>query len=51
MIRTEFICPPVPIRSCDWMAWVDGDEEGGHAYGPTEAEAVENLLEWLEVRK
>lgn len=50
MIRTAFVYPPIPIRTSDWLAWIDGDEEGGHAYGPTEAEAVANLLELLEGR-
>ncbi len=51
MLRT-FICvqvqhdpPPIPIRSMDWMAWEDGQEERGSAYGATRDEAVENLLE------
>lgn len=49
-ILTECICPPIPIRSSDWLAWVDGNEETDFAYGATEAEARENLNELLEAR-
>lgn len=44
-IRTECIYPPIPIRTNDWLAWVDGDEETLYAYGATEMEAITNLLE------
>jgi hypothetical protein len=45
-IKTEFICPPIPIRSFDWEATRDGYEYGDQiGYGETEAEAIANLLE------
>lgn len=37
--------PPIPIRSFDWRAYRDGDEEAGnYGYGRTEQEAIEDLL-------
>ena len=47
-ILTECICPPIPIRTSDWLAWVDGEEETDYAHGATEAEAIANLRESLE---
>ena len=49
-IRTRFIYPPIPIRTCDWTAWVDGYEEDSRycAFGATEEEAIANLKEQLE---
>ena len=45
-IITKYICPPIPIRSFDWMAtreeWYLGDPIGE---GVTEQEAIDNLLE------
>jgi hypothetical protein len=49
VIRTTFIYPPIPIRTCDWQAVRDDYEPGdpiGH--GATEAEAIEDLLLWEE---
>jgi len=44
-IVTSFIHPPIPIRTVDWCAWFDGEEEGGVVgYGATEADAIEDLL-------
>lgn len=48
-IKTDFVYPPIPIRTCDWLAYVDGNEETDFAYGATEAEAIANLRESLEV--
>ncbi len=41
--------PPVPSREFDWVAWEDGQEERGSAFGATRDEAVENLLEERDV--
>lgn len=43
-IKTSFIYPPIPFRGNDWGAWYDGEEERcEYGYGPTEAEAIEDL--------
>jgi hypothetical protein len=42
-IVTSFIYPPIPIRRFDWMAHIDGDEEGPTGYGETEADALSDL--------
>jgi hypothetical protein len=49
-ITTHCIFPPIPIRSYDWIAYRDGEEERReYGYGRTEAEAVEDLLaNWPE---
>jgi hypothetical protein len=48
-IRTEYICPPIPIRNFDYTAWIDGEEEDGkHGYGATKQEAIDDLLTQLE---
>lgn len=44
-IKTEFVYPPIPIRSFDWVAYLEGTEESQeYGYGSTEKEAVGNLL-------
>lgn len=48
-IRTDYIYPPIPVRSFDWQATGDGYEPGcpiGH--GATEREAIEDLLDQME---
>lgn len=50
-IRTSHECPPIPVRSMDWAAWTDGNEEGPIGRGATEAEAVADLQEQLEERQ
>lgn len=42
-VITTYICPPVSTTEFDWMAHMDGDEEGPTGYGPSELEAVKNL--------
>lgn len=43
-IRTTFVHPPIPDRSHDWSAVLDGYEPGDPiGYGPTEKEAIEDL--------
>lgn len=49
-IITDFICPPIPVRACDWLAYYDGDEPDDNenmkaGYGATEAEAIQDLLD------
>lgn len=45
-IKTSHIFPPIPIRSFDWCAWRDGEEERGvYGYGYTENGAVMDLLD------
>lgn len=62
LIRTEYVRPPVPTTQYDWVAYVEGEEDGAGegqqstAYGPTECEALRNLCEqlamlWLEARE
>jgi hypothetical protein len=44
-IVTRNICPPIPLRQFDWRAFLEGEEETGrHGYGPTEAEAISDLV-------
>lgn len=49
-IVTSNIFPPIPYRGCDWVAYVEGEEENSHmyGYGPTEAEAIDDLMRLLE---
>jgi hypothetical protein len=48
-IRTNYDFPPIPIRSHDWSAWVDGSEESGpFGNGATEAEAIADLKEKMD---
>lgn len=50
-IKTQCICPPIPVRSFDWCA-VDDDTYDGPGcpigYGATEQEAIDDLLAQLE---
>lgn len=48
-IRTENIYPPIPLRQFDWQATTDNYEPGCPiGFGPTEQEAVADLLEQIE---
>ncbi len=43
-IVTEYVYPPIPIRSFDWAAWYSGEEEHGqYGSGRTEEEAIADL--------
>jgi len=45
-IVTHHIFPPIPIRTHDWCAYYEGEEErGGYGYGRTEAEAIHDFLD------
>ena len=48
-IKTSFEYPPIPDRSMDWMAWVDGQEEHSawYGHGQTELEALLDLHQHL----
>jgi len=44
-IKTYYEHPPIPIRTWDWCAYYDGEEEAGHyGHGKTEEEAIEDLI-------
>ena len=47
MIVTEHICPPVPTAQWDWLAYVEGEEDGATGRGATECEALRDLCEQL----
>ncbi len=48
MIKTDYVHPPIPTRTHDWCAWVDGTEEDGlYGWGRTEADALRDLDEQL----
>lgn len=47
MIVTEYVRPPIPTTMFDWVAYVEGDEEGPTGRGPSEAEALRDLCEQL----
>lgn len=45
-IVTMFEYPPIPVRTMDWRAMREGnDERGPFGWGETEAQAVADLLE------
>jgi len=53
-IITSYVFPPIPDRRFDWSAWRDGDEPNDDGqmttgYGATEAEAIADLKEQLEI--
>jgi len=47
-ILTEQTGNPTPIRSWDWMAWLEGKEEGLVGFGSTQQGAVDELLTMME---
>jgi hypothetical protein len=48
-VITHYVCPPIPVRCADWVAYFDGQEEAGICgHGATEIEALRNLL-WQTV--
>jgi hypothetical protein len=47
-IKTQFVNPPIPFRCLDWIAWIDGEEDGLVGQGDTEKKAVEALKEAIE---
>jgi hypothetical protein len=48
-IVTHHQFPPIPDRRLDWCAYRYGQEEaGGYGWGPTEADAVTDLITNVE---
>jgi hypothetical protein len=48
-IKTQKICPPIPVRSFDWIAWIDGlEEDGPYGAGETEEEAKTDLQSQID---
>ena len=49
VIVTQCVRPPIPTTMFDWVAYIDGDEDGNGptGRGPTEAEALRDLCEQL----
>lgn len=50
-VIVSYVCPPIPIRSMDWEAYMendDGDENAPRGRGLTKLGALENLLEQLD---
>jgi len=42
---THHVNPPIPIRTHDWQAYLDGEEERGHCgWGETRKDAILDLL-------
>ena len=49
VIHTDYICPPIPLRSHDWQATLDGYEPGDPiGRGLTEHDAIVDLIEQIE---
>lgn len=46
-IITTHVYPPIPIRTCDWQAHYDGEEDENMdtGHGATEAESIVDLIE------
>ena len=57
VIQTTCIAPPLGTRQYDWSAVLDdydGAEDAGHqpiGYGPTEADAIVDLLAEIEAKE
>ncbi|HSC56989.1 MAG TPA: hypothetical protein VLC51_07275 [Nitrospira sp.] len=43
-VVTSNIFPPIPDRKFDWCAYFDGEEDGWVGYGPTEEDAIDDLM-------
>ena len=48
-VRTQYVYPPIPVRSHDWQAWDDnlGADCSPIGEGATEQEAITNFLEQI----
>lgn len=45
VVVTSFVYPPIPVRSFDWCAYFDGEEERGeYGWGEDEEAARADLL-------
>jgi len=50
-IITEYVCPPIPIRTSDWSAVREGYEPGDPiGMGRTEADAIDDLMDQEDAR-
>jgi len=50
-IVTTYVFPPIPVRTSDWCAYRDGDEEKGeYGWGRTKGEAIADLKRYEEER-
>ena len=48
-IVTKHVFPPIPIRSFDWCAYYEGEEESGdYGWGATEAAAIADFEVWFQ---
>ena len=49
-VVTSHAYPPIPIRTFDWCAYYEGEEEAGnYGWGATEVEAIADFIEnWAE---
>lgn len=50
-IITHNVFPPIPIRSFDWCAYLDGDDDNESAprgWGVTETDAILDLRDQLQ---
>ena len=55
-IKTQYVNPPIPSRSFDWMAWDDNTYDGAPdsitrnqiGHGQTEQAAIADLMEHFE---
>ena len=50
-VQTHFERKPIPDGRWDWAAWLEGDEEFGAAYAPTESAAIAALQEMINERE
>jgi hypothetical protein len=52
VIKTSYVCPPIPLCGFDWCAFEDGHEEDGpFGYGATAMEAIADLRSQIEERR
>jgi hypothetical protein len=48
-ILTTYVYPPIPLRTLDWCAYYEGQEESGdYGWGASEQEAINDLKERAE---
>lgn len=47
-IKTAHVCPPIPLRDFDWLAYVKDQESSLRGWGKTQIDAICNLLEQIE---
>jgi predicted RNase H-like HicB family nuclease len=48
-VKTSFSYPPIPSRDWDWVAFIEGEEDGPTGHGETEEGALRMLAEELAV--